>query len=142
MTTTQTRRRRFKTPSRKTGPGTTLRPYLWMLCSCVSFTLMGAFAHGLRDRCDWPVIAFARSSVAMILAAVLVVVNRKHFVVFKPPVLWMRSFAGSVSLVCSFYALTHMPVADVFTLTNMVPIWVAVLSWPLFGRPPDGSIWI
>ena len=54
----------------------------------------------------------------------------------------MRSIAGSVSLVCTFYALTRLPISDVFTLTNMFPIWVAVLSWPLLGEAPPLSVWI
>jgi hypothetical protein len=41
------------------------------------------------------------------------------------------SIAGSISLVCGFYAMTHYPVSEVLTLTNMFPLWVAVLSLPL-----------
>jgi drug/metabolite transporter (DMT)-like permease len=113
-----------------------------MLCSCGAFTLMGAFAHGLRDRCDWQVIALARSGIAMTAAAVLVLISGNRFVIFKPGILWMRSLAGSVSLVCTFYAFTRLPMADVFTLTNMVPLWVAMLSWPLLGRPPAIGVWV
>jgi drug/metabolite transporter (DMT)-like permease len=40
-------------------------------------------------------------------------------------------------MVCTFYAFHRLPVADVVTLTNTFPIWVAVFSWPLYGRPPD-----
>ena len=90
---------------------------------------MGAFAHGLRERCDWQVIALARSSIALCIAVVLVLVSGKQIVLFRPGVLWLRSLAGSVSLVCTFYAFTRLPMADVFTLTNMVPLWVAMLSW-------------
>ena len=39
-------------------------------------------------------------------------------------------------MVCTFYAFACLPAADVLTLTNTFPIWVAVLSWPLYGRPP------
>src|SRR5207253_3841130 len=97
---------------------------------------------GLRDRCDWPLIALARSSVAFVVAATLVVLHGKRFAVFRPRILWMRSLAGSVSLVCTFYAFTRLPMADVFTLTNMVPLWVALLSWPLLGRAPSPTTWL
>ncbi len=121
---------------------TPLQPYLWMLCSCAAFAVMGACARGLRTQCDWQVIALARSSVALVVAAILVVAAGKRFVLFTPRVLWMRSFAGSVSLICTFYAFTRLPMGDVFTLTNMVPLWVALLSWPLLGRPPAANVWV
>jgi hypothetical protein len=106
MSITQTKRRPKQHLTGKGVPAAKHRPYLWMLCSCVAFTLMGACAHGLRDRVDWPVIALARSSVALVVAAALVVFHGKRFAVFKPRVLWMRSIAGSISLVCTFYAFT------------------------------------
>jgi drug/metabolite transporter (DMT)-like permease len=45
-----------------------------------------------------------------------------------------------VSLVCGFYALARMPVADVLTLTNMFPVWVAVLSWPILRIVPRWDV--
>src|SRR5262249_38157426 len=59
-----------------------------------------------------------------------------------PPTLWMRSVAGSCSLVCTFYALHRLPLTEVYTIANMFPIWVALLSWPLLGRPPARSVWL
>ena len=53
----------------------------------------------------------------------------------------MRSIAGSVSLVGGFYAMTHYPVSEVLTLTNMFPLWVAVLSLPLLGEWPSSDVW-
>jgi drug/metabolite transporter (DMT)-like permease len=35
-----------------------------------------------------------------------------------------------------------LPVADVLTLTNLFPLWVALLSWPLLGEPPGRSVWV
>jgi drug/metabolite transporter (DMT)-like permease len=142
MSTTRTKPRRKQVSTGQVARAATHRPYLWMICSCVAFTLMGACAHGLRDRCDWPVIALARSSVALVVAAALVVIHGKRFAAFRPRILWMRSLAGSVSLVCTFYAFTRLPMADVFTLTNMVPLWVALFSWPLLGRPPSPTVWV
>jgi len=65
-----------------------------------------------------------------------------RLVFWRPRTLWMRSIAGSISLVCGFYALTRMPVADVLTVTNMFPVWVALLSWPLLGLVPTAEVWI
>src|SRR5438477_4738547 len=54
----------------------------------------------------------------------------------------MRSLAGSLSLIGTFFALTRLPVSDVLTLTNTFPIWVAVLSWPLLRQAPPPQVWI
>jgi drug/metabolite transporter (DMT)-like permease len=79
---------------------------------------------------------------AFTFAATLALASGVKLVWWRPRTLWLRSLSGSVSLVCSFYAMTHMPVADVLTLTNMFPIWVALLSWPMFGEAPPGYVWI
>ena len=54
----------------------------------------------------------------------------------------MRSFAGTVSLFCTFYALPRLPVGDTLTLVNIFPIWVALLSWPLVGEVPSKEAWL
>ena len=38
--------------------------------------------------------------------------------------------------------MTHYDVSVVLTLTNMYPLWVAVLSWPLMGEMPSTDTWI
>ena len=74
-------------------------------------------------------IAIARTGLAMIFAALLAMAGGAKLVFFRPGKLWMRSIAGSISLVCGFYAMTHYPVSEVLTLTNMFPLWVAVLCY-------------
>lgn len=118
-----------------------LRPYLWMLLGSFCFAVMSTLAHAAGKTCDWQVVAIARTGLALVFSAGLVVGAGAQFVFFRPPVLWMRSTAGSISLVCGFYAVTHMPVADSLTLSNMYPLWVAVLSWPLLGVWPRSDVW-
>ena len=60
-----------------------------------------------------------------------------RLVVWNPPKLWTRSLAGSFSLVCNFYALTQLPVADVITLNNTYPLWIVVLAWWQLRRLPS-----
>jgi len=116
-------------------------PYVWMLCGATSFAVMAALTRALRDECDWQWIAIARTGLAMVFAATLAAGGGAKLVFFRPRKLWMRSLAGSVSLVCGFYAMTHYPVSEVLTLTNMFPLWVAVLSWPLLGESPPLDVW-
>jgi drug/metabolite transporter (DMT)-like permease len=119
-----------------------LLPYLWMLLGSLAFATMGALAHALREACPWQVIALTRSALALVFAVLLTRAAGARFVVFRPRVLWVRSIAGSLSLVSTFYAFCHLPVADVMTLTNMFPIWVALLSWPVLGEVPSGRVWL
>lgn len=111
------------------------RPYVFMLSGSFSFTLMAEFAHVLTRECDWQLVAVARAGLVAALAA-LIAAAAGAKLVFWPWRLWVRSVAGSCSMVCTFYAFAKLPAADVLTLTNTFPIWVAVLSWPLYGRPP------
>ncbi len=117
-----------------------VQPYGWMLTSCVWFSAMGILAHALKDTCDWQAVAFVRSSLATLLAFTLALLTGTPLVFLRPRVLWIRSLAGSSSMMGTFYALTHLPVSDVLTLTNTFPIWVALLSWPLAGERPTLSV--
>jgi len=116
-------------------------PYLWMLMGAGSFAVMAIFTVTLKSRVDWQWIAIARAGLAMSFAATLALSAGKRLVFFRPAKLWMRSIAGSISLVCGFYAMTHYPVSEVLTLTNMFPLWVAVLSLPLLGEWPSVDVW-
>lgn len=113
-----------------------------MLLGAMAFATMGALAHALAATCDWQIVALARTMLALTFATVLTLAAGARLVLWNPPILWMRSIAGSISLVCTFYALPRMPVADVLTLTNVFPVWVALLSWPVLGEAPTRQAWI
>ena len=117
-------------------------PYLWMLSGSFAFAVMGSLIHALGSDCDWQVIAIARAFLALVFAAGLAVMAGARLVILATPTLWLRSLAGSLSLICTFFAFTHLPVSDVLTLTNMFPIWVAILSWPVLRERPSGSAWV
>jgi drug/metabolite transporter (DMT)-like permease len=117
-------------------------PYIWMLCGSLSFALMGAMAHALASYYDWQVIALMRSFLALVLAAALARLAGAKLVFWRPRTLWLRSIAGSISLVCTFFAFTRLPVSEVLSLSNTFPIWVAVLSWPILGEPPSFAVWL
>ncbi len=128
--------------SAESGGDRSVSPYLWMVCGSLAFAAMGTLAHLLRAQCDWRVIALARSGLALAGAAVLARLAGARLVFWRPRILWMRSVAGSFSLIGTFYALTRLPVSDVLTLTQMFPVWVALLSWPLLGERPGAGVWL
>lgn len=112
------------------------RPYLWMLAGSFSFTLMGVLAKKLTQTCDWQLVAVFRAGLVAAFAGLMAWAAGSRLVFLRPWRLWVRSVAGSCSMVCTFYSFAHLPLADVLTLTNTFPIWVALLSWPLYGKPP------
>ena len=113
------------------------RPYVWMLCGSFSFTLMAELAYVLTRQCDWQAVAIARAGLVAALAGLMAYLAGAKLVFLRPKRLWIRSISGSCSMVCTFYAFSKLPVADVLTLTNTFPIWVALIAWPLYGTPPS-----
>jgi len=113
-----------------------------MLSGALAFAMMGTLAHALGTRCDWQIVAVTRTGLALTFAVLLALAAGVPLVFLRPRTLWMRSIAGSISLLCTFYALPRLPVADVLTLTNVFPVWVALLSWPLLREPPTRRAWI
>lgn len=112
-----------------------------MLASSLAFATMGAFSHLAGERADWQLVAVARTLVAFILSASLALSTGVRLVFLGPPLLWMRSLAGSIGVLCAFYALTHLPISTALTLSNTVPVWVTLLAWPVLGQRPAGAVW-
>jgi drug/metabolite transporter (DMT)-like permease len=123
-------------------PHDSLRPYLWMLLGCVAFACMGALAHDVGQQLDWQVVAIFRSLIPLVIVGAWALAAGVKLVFLRPKILWMRSIAGSVSLIGTFFAITRLPISDVFTLTNMFPVWVALLAWPMLGEFPSGKVWL
>src|SRR5260370_28960732 len=112
------------------------RPAVWMITSAFLFASMGALTHSLGPRCDWLTIALVRALFMFVSAVAIARSAGAKLVFLRPKTLWMRSLAGSLSLVCSFYAMTRLPVGDVLTLTNMYPLWILVLSGLALRQTP------
>lgn len=123
-----------------TSPG--VQPYVWMLCGSVSFTVMAELAFGLTRETDWPLVASVRAGFAAVFAALLAYGAGARLVFWRPARLWIRSLAGSCSMVCTFYAFAKLPTVDVLTLTNTFPLWVTLLGWPLYGQVPSRGVWL
>lgn len=117
-------------------------PYLWMLCGATSFAAMGGFAHALGHDVDWRIVSLVRTALAVVFSVGAAWYAGAQLTVWGSRSLWLRSLAGSGSMLCNFYALTHLPVSSSLTLTNTFPIWIAVLSWPMLGVPPRRDAWI
>jgi drug/metabolite transporter (DMT)-like permease len=123
-------------------PQSSVRPYLWMLGGCCSFAIMSALGHAAGQKCNWQTVAFFRAFLVLVFVGTYSVATGTKLVFFRPRRLWIRSIAGSMSLVMTFYALSKLDPSTVVTLSNTFPIWVAVLSWPLLGVLPSPRVWL
>ena len=113
-----------------------------MLVGSIFFAFMALLAESLKEQFSYPWITMVRSGVATFLAIALALGAGARLVFFKPLTLWIRSLSGWASMICGFYALTHYDVEIVLSLTNMYPLWVAILSWPLLGILPSKKTWL
>lgn len=120
----------------------TSRAYIFMLASSFAFAVMGAFSHLAGERCDWQIVALARTSLAFVFSLGLSLSMGVRLVLWRPRILWVRSLAGSVGVLFAFYALTHLPISTALTLSNTVPVWVTLLAWPVLGQRPGGHVWL
>jgi drug/metabolite transporter (DMT)-like permease len=117
------------------------RPYLWMIFSALSFSSMGALSKVLSVSSDWRLLAVVRAALMLLFAGALGVATRAPFTLKATPMLWMRSLVGSLSMICTFYTLTHLPFSEATTLIKSYPLWVAVLSWIVLGDRPSAKVW-
>jgi drug/metabolite transporter (DMT)-like permease len=117
-------------------PTASTRPAVWMILGAFSLATMGTLTHAIGERCDWMTIAFVRVAFMFVSTVVAARAGGATLVLWQPRTLWVRSLAGSFSLVCSFYALTRLPVGDVVTLTNTYPLWIVVLTCLAARRAP------
>ena len=114
--------------------------YLHMLWASLTFAVMAAFTHRASETCDWQLVVVARAVVAFFFAAIIAKAGGIKLVWRGPATLWVRSVAGSTSMLCNFYALAHLPVSDTLTLMNTSPIWVTLLLWLIFRERPTMGI--
>jgi drug/metabolite transporter (DMT)-like permease len=125
------------------GRNRTRLAYLLMLGSSLAFAAMGAFAHATNDRCDWRFPALVRAVLVFVFAFTVARIRGSQLVWLASATLWMRSIVGSLGILMTFFALTHLDnVATALTLTNTFPLWVTLLAWPVFGHRPTLGVLI
>jgi drug/metabolite transporter (DMT)-like permease len=128
--------------TRLTATESKVRPSVWMVAGAMCFASMGAMTHALGDRCDWLVVGLVRAAFMCGTAVLLARLSGVRLVVWRPRTLWVRSLAGSFSLVCNFYALARLPVADALTLSHTYPLWIVLLTAVAVREPPSRWEWL
>ena len=103
---------------------------LFILCAALSFAVMNVF---VRLSGDLPSMqkAFFRNLVALVFA--YGIMKKDHVTVEwtreNVKYLILRSFFGTVGVICNFYAVDHLVLSDASMLNKMSPFFAIICSY-------------
>lgn len=103
---------------------------LFIICSAFCFSCMNLF---VRLSGDLPSIqkSFFRNLVAFFFAVFMIWKNKVKVSITKESILplLIRSIAGTAGILCNFYAVDHLAIADASMLNKLSPFFVVIFSW-------------
>ena len=103
---------------------------LYIILAGVGFSFMNVF---VRLSGDLPTIekAFFRNLVAAFIALVVLIRSDlgPHYEKRHIPMLFMRSICGTLGIMCNFYAVDHMNIADASILNKLSPFFAIIFSF-------------
>lgn len=113
----------------------------YMLISLVAFSLMHLLVKFI-PHIPVPEIIFFRSVIALVLSYAMVKQEGVALWGNRKGLLVLRGLAGVTSLLAFFYAIHHMPLATVVTITNLVPFFAMMLSVIFIGEKISKLQWL
>lgn len=120
--------KKLKIPSRYKG-------IIYIIVSAFCFALMNFF---VRMSGDLPSMqkSFFRNFVAVFFSLIILLKNKQslHWKKGNLKYLLLRSVLGSFGIVCNFYAIDHIPLANASILNKMSPFFVIIFSILLLGE--------
>lgn len=111
---------------------------IYIIISAFFFALMGLF---VKLSGDLPIIqkSFFRNAVACIFAFVLITKNKQWALPKGKNVLFLfiRAVAGTGGILCNFYALSNMNLADASMLNKLSPFFAVIFSIFMLKEKPS-----
>lgn len=102
---------------------------IYIVLSAFFFALMNLF---VKLSGDLPTMqkSFFRNAVALVFAAALILKNHTRALPRGKNILYLfiRSAAGTAGILCNFYAVSHMNIADASMLNKLSPFFAVVFS--------------
>ncbi|MCR5594621.1 MAG: DMT family transporter [Lachnospiraceae bacterium] len=115
-----------------------IKGILCILAAAFGFSLMTFF---VRLSGDLPTMqkAFFRNAVAVFVAAVPLIKSEDKFKIKKGSFgdIAFRCIFGTSGLICNFYAIDHLGIADANMLNKLSPFFAILLSIPLLKEVPS-----
>ena len=111
---------------------------LYVITAAFGFSMMSVFVHLSGDLPSFQK-AFFRNFAAFIVVTLIMLKKRISFVPKKSsiPSLIGRSFFGTMGLVCNFYAIDRLVLADANMLNKLSPFFAIIFSVFLLSEKPS-----
>jgi len=119
------------------------RGALWMIAAAFGFTVNSALVKALAAG-GLPAFQIALARAGFSLAALLPLIWLAGPGIFRTRHPWIhagRGFAGGIAMLCGFYALTKLPLAEVTALSFTTPLFTIVLAVLLLREPVRWRRW-
>ena len=106
-----------------------VRGGMWVLMSAILFTGMSTLAKFLGGRLDSFQVVFFRAFLGMIFVLpFLLRAGVDQFKTKRPIMHICRGITGSSAMICGFYAIVHLPLADAIALNYARPLFLVILA--------------
>ena len=139
-----------KTPDKKAPAGASPAPaanrtkgILFILSAAFFFSLMTVF---VRLSGDVPTMqkAFFRNIVAAFLAAFILMRSGEKFYIPRTSLLdmFLRCSIGTMGILCNFWAVDHMRIADANILNKLSPFFAILMSIFILKERPNRVEWL
>lgn len=99
-----------------------------MILSSLAFSIQNVIVKELSVTMSTGEIAFFRGFLSAILILGLMRLQHIHFSKSDRPTLWFRGIMGGAGMICIFYALRGMPLADVSILSQLSAFFVMLFA--------------
>ncbi len=110
---------------------------IYIMTSAFFFALMNCF---VRLSGDIPTIqkSFFRNFIAMLVAGVILIKNNEKISYKKKdlPLLLIRSTMGTLGILCNFYAIDNLNIADASMLNKLSPFFAIIFSMLFLNEKP------
>jgi drug/metabolite transporter (DMT)-like permease len=119
-----------------------VRGAAWILVSCVFFSSMAATVKLLGSRLDSLQLSFFRALFGFL--AILPFVAWGGFVAIRTERLGMhvtRGLLGGTGMLCGFYAITHLTLAEATAIGFTKPLFMVVLAALMLGEVVRARRW-
>jgi drug/metabolite transporter (DMT)-like permease len=119
-----------------------VRGAAWVVASCILLVTMSMLVKLAGARLDGLQLGFIRACFALLIVVPLAfAAGPQVFRTNRPRLHLARGLAGSIGMLCGFYALTRMPLADVTAIGFTQPLFLIVLAALVLGETVRARRW-
>ena len=119
-----------------------LRGALWVIASGTMFTLVSVFIRLSSHELDSLQIAFFRAAFGLLfIVPVLIRLRINPFATSRLGQHFSRALIGTASMVCGFYAVAHLPIADSTSIGFSAPLFITMIAALFMGETVRWRRW-